>query len=93
MELPKLEGITAYQPVSPVTALTHQERVQQRQLIQAVRSMNETEFFGQSSELTFSLDPGTRKPVLKLVDKRTQEVIRQIPPEYLLRLAEDLKRR
>ena len=93
MEIPKLEGTTAYQMVSPVTALTPEERVQQRQLIQAVRSMNETEFFGQSSELTFSLDPGTHKPVLKLVDKRTQEVIRQIPPEYLLRLAEDFNRR
>jgi len=93
MELPKLEGVTAYQVVSPVTVLSPQERAQQRQLIQAVRSMNEAEFFGQSSELTFTLDPGTHKPILKLVDKRTQEVIRQIPPEYLLRLAEDAKRR
>jgi uncharacterized FlaG/YvyC family protein len=31
--------------------------------------------------------------ILKLVDRETQEVIRQLPPEYLLRLAEDLESR
>jgi flagellar protein FlaG len=74
--------------MTPVTTLSPQERAEQRQLIQAVRAMNESEFFGDTSELTFSLDPNTRRPVFKLIDKRTQEVIRQIPPEYLLRLAE-----
>jgi uncharacterized FlaG/YvyC family protein len=29
---------------------------------------------------------------VRIVDRTTNEVIRQIPPEYVLRLAEDFKR-
>jgi flagellar protein FlaG len=89
MEIPRLDGMASYPTVMPVTALSPQQRAEQRQLIQAVRAMNESEFFGDTSELTFSLDPDTRRPIFKLIDKRTQEVIRQVPPEYLLRLAQE----
>lgn len=89
MEIPRIDGMSSFPTVAPVTALSPQERAEQRQLIQAVRAMNESEFFGDTSELTFSLDPNTRRPIFKLIDKRTQEVIRQVPPEYLLRLAQE----
>jgi uncharacterized FlaG/YvyC family protein len=89
MEIPRIDGMSSYPVVAPVTTLSPQERAEQRQLIQAVHSINESQFFGDTSELTFSLDPNTRRPIFKLIDKRTQEVIRQIPAEYLLRLAQD----
>ncbi len=63
----------------------------QRQLIQAVKALNATEMFGQDSELTFVLDRETRRPLVRIIDKKTNEVIRQIPPEYALRMAEYLK--
>ena len=63
----------------------------QRELIQAVKAVNSAELFGQNNELTFVLDRETRRPIVRIVDRTTNEVIRQIPPEYILRMAQDLK--
>jgi flagellar protein FlaG len=89
LEIGRIEGVGDSLVVSPVTPLTPQERTEQRQLIQAVKAVNEAKLFGQNSELTFSYDRQTRRTVMQIVDKETQEVIRQIPPEYVLRLAEE----
>jgi flagellar protein FlaG len=64
---------------------------QNRDLIQAVKALNGAELFGQNNELTFVLDRETHRPLVRIVDKETKEVIRQIPPEYALRMAEDMK--
>src|SRR5436190_4638187 len=64
----------------------------QRALIQAVRSVNAAELFGQNNELTFILDRATRRAVVRIVDKQTHEVVDQIPAEYVLRMAEELNR-
>jgi len=66
-------------------------RAEDRELIQAVKALNATEMFGQDSELTFVLDRETRRPLVRIVDRETKEVIRQIPPEYALRMADDLR--
>lgn len=42
--------------------------------------------------LRFHVDEGSGKTVIKVVDNRTREVVRQIPPEVVLRLAERLQR-
>lgn len=63
----------------------------QREMIRAVKAINATELFGQNNELTFVLDRETHRPLVRIVDKKTRQVIRQIPPEYALRMAEDLK--
>ncbi len=68
-----------------------QVRPEDRQLIQAVKALNASELFGQNAELTFVLDRETHRPLVRIIDRETKEVIRQIPPEYALRLAEDLK--
>jgi uncharacterized FlaG/YvyC family protein len=60
---------------------------QNRELIQAVKSVNSAEHFGPDSELTFLLDRHTQRPIMRVVDRRTKEVIQQIPPEYVLELA------
>jgi uncharacterized FlaG/YvyC family protein len=64
---------------------------EQRELIQAVKALNAAETFGDKNEVTFVLDRETRRPVVRIVDRDTNQVIRQIPPEYALRMAEDLK--
>lgn len=61
-----------------------------RELIQAVRALNAAELFGENQELTFTVDQETRRPVVRILDRRTREVIRQIPPELVLRMAQDL---
>ncbi len=64
---------------------------EQRELIQAVKALNAAEIFGDKNEVTFILDRVTRRAVVRIVDRATNRVIRQIPPEYALRMAEDLK--
>ncbi len=75
----------AHASLPPETAAEH------RELIRAVKAINPSELFGENSELTFVLDRETRRPLVRIVDRKTNELIQQIPPEYLLRMAEDLK--
>ena len=66
---------------------------EQRELIQAVRTVNAAELMGQDNELSFLMDRETQRPVLRIVNRKTNEVIRQIPPEYVLEIARDLRSR
>jgi flagellar protein FlaG len=86
-------GVPSIGQAAPVSlAPTPVERPpEQRELIQAVKALNAAEIFGDKNEVTFILDQKTRRPVVRIVDRSTNQVIRQIPPEYALRMAEDLK--
>lgn len=72
------------------TPLPAEKLSEHRELIQAVKALNAAEIFGQNRELTFVLDRETRRAVVRIVDRKTNEVIRQIPPELVLRMAKDL---
>ena len=77
--------------LSPAPAPVPAEKaVENREIVQAVKALNAAELFGQNSELTFLLDRRTQRPVIRLVDRKTKDVIRQIPPEHVLRMARDL---
>ena len=71
---------------SPGSA-TPEIAAQNRELIQAVKSVNAAEHFGPDNELTFLLDRHTQRPIIRVVNRRTKEVIQQIPPHYVLELA------
>jgi flagellar protein FlaG len=75
---------TAQQPSPEIVA-------EKRELIQAVKAANQSEAFGNQNELTFVLDRATKQAIMRVVDRETGQVIRQIPQEYVLRLAEDLR--
>jgi len=62
-------------------------------VVQAVKALNKTEMFGEDNSLEFAKDPQTQRMVIKVVNTKTNDVISQIPPEYVLRLAEDLKQK
>ena len=66
-----------------------EEAAQRRQLLQAAQSVNESGVLGQN-QLVFLLDRQTHRAVIRVVDRTTHQVISQIPPEYVLRLAQDL---
>jgi uncharacterized FlaG/YvyC family protein len=74
---------------SQASQVSVQEAAQRRQLLQAARSVNESGVLGQN-QLVFLLDPQTHRAVIRVVDRTTQQVISQIPPEYVLRLAQEL---
>lgn len=88
-----VSGVHSIGQAAPVlVAPTPVERPpEQRELILAVKALNAAELFGDKNEVTFIVDQKTRRPVVRIVDRATNQVIRQIPPEYALRMAEDLK--
>jgi uncharacterized FlaG/YvyC family protein len=87
-------NITSLQPAAsapPASASqpSVQEAAQRRQLLQAAKSVNESGVLGQN-QLEFRLDRQTHRAIIRVVDRTTQQVVSQIPPEYVLRLAQDL---
>ena len=90
METNAIRSVGYFQPVED-QHIDPKQRAERSALIQAARSVNEAESFGPNSEVTFTLDRTTHKPVLQIVDRQTKEVIQQLPPEYLLRMAAQLR--
>jgi flagellar protein FlaG len=89
MEINPVQGIREAVAAAPVS-VPPQQAAENREVVQAVRAINQSELFGHNNELTFTMDRGTKRPVTKIVDRNTGEVIRQIPAEYVLRMAEEL---
>jgi uncharacterized FlaG/YvyC family protein len=76
---------------APVTVIPSDQAAENREVVRAVKAVNATEMFGQENQLMFRRDPESQRMVVRVVNRKTEEVISQIPAEYLLRLAEDLK--
>ncbi len=81
-------------PVAAVAAIPQPQEFGGQEVLQekvqaAVAQMNE---YIQSTQrdLNFTYDPQSGETVVKVLDRSTQEVIRQIPDEIFLRLAQRL---
>lgn len=61
-----------------------------RSAVTAVKELNKAEYFGGERQLAFSLDSATRRPVIRILDKGTGEIVGQVPAEEILRLAANL---
>ena len=92
MDVNALSRITQALPAA-ATAIPPDKAAENRQVVQAVKALNQTEMFGEDNGLEFQKDPDTQRMVVKIVNRKTNDVISQIPPEYILRLAEDLKQK
>jgi uncharacterized FlaG/YvyC family protein len=62
-------------------------RVENQDLIRSVNSINPTELFGEGTEMTFDMDPQSKRVVVKILNRQTQEVVAQLPAQYVLDLA------
>ena len=62
-----------------------------RELVQAIREVNESGRLGDKNMIVFIMDHGTRQPVMRIVNVETKEVVAQIPSETVLRVAEVLR--
>jgi uncharacterized FlaG/YvyC family protein len=87
MAITSLQLAASSPPAPPQVSV--QEAAQRRQLLQAAKSVNESGVLG-DNQLVFVLDRQTHRAVIRLVDRTTHQVVSQIPPEYVLRLAQDL---
>jgi uncharacterized FlaG/YvyC family protein len=88
-------NISAVQPI-PFSDLIARPRAPEQathraQLIQAVKTVNESNTLGNNTELTFVLDRATHRTLTRIIDRKTHEVVMQIPEEYVLRLAQQIK--
>jgi len=63
---------------------------ERRPLIHAAKLVNQSGALGKN-QLVISVDSATHRPVIRIEDRETHEVVLQVPPEYVLRLAENLR--
>jgi uncharacterized FlaG/YvyC family protein len=84
---------TSNVPLIPASATPPEVAAQNRSIVQAVNALNGTAMFGHDNQLTFHLDAVSKRMVIQMVNPITLEVVVQIPAEYLLRMAEDLKKK
>ena len=91
MEIGPVHGINSL-PAANVNANvpTSEQMAAYRDIVAAVSALNQSELLGGNNELTFSMDPQTRQPIVLIVDKTTKEVLRQVPPDYVLQAASSL---
>jgi uncharacterized FlaG/YvyC family protein len=92
MDVNALSRITQALPAA-ATAIPPDKAAENRQVVQAVKAVNQSEMFGEDNDLVFQKDPDTQRMVVKVINRKTKDVISQIPPEYVLRLAENLKQK
>jgi uncharacterized FlaG/YvyC family protein len=90
MDVNALSRITQALPAA-ATAIPADKAAENREVVQAVKALNNTEMFGQDNDLVFQKDPQSQRMVIKIINRKTNDVISQIPPEYVLALADDLK--
>ena len=89
MEINPVSRIPHAAPVQPVSAAPDRG-AQNREVVQAVRALNQAEMFGQENQLEFHRDSESRRMVIRIVNRKTHEVVSQVPPDYVLRLAKNL---
>lgn len=68
-----------------------QQAAKNREIARAVRAVNDGGGVGAGSEVRFAIDKTSGEALIRIVDRVTDEVIRQIPSESIIRMAEVLK--
>jgi uncharacterized FlaG/YvyC family protein len=63
---------------------------QQRSLIRAVSTVNTAQALGPENEVTYQVDRKANQMVLRVVNRKSGQLVNQIPPEYVLRMAEKI---
>lgn len=89
METKSIEQVSPI-PTSAAVELEKQQIAERRDLVRAVKAINATELFGENYELTFVFDRQSKRTLIRIIDRETKEVIRQLPTEYALRIASQL---
>ena len=95
---PYLEQITPYQDAAKLRAETSESREEATKNLEMIRarlkeisaSLNE-DMNIRSKSLKFSVDESTNRMLVKVIDKESGEIIRQIPSEAILKVAHSLE--
>jgi uncharacterized FlaG/YvyC family protein len=84
---------SAHASAIPAATAPTDRTAENREVVRAVKALNGAKMFGEENQLTFRRDPETQRMVIRVVNRKTEEVVAQIPAEYVLRLAKDLERK
>jgi flagellar protein FlaG len=87
MDTSSIQPVGYSLPAAPTVSA--REATERRQVMQAARTVNESGILGQN-QLVFLVDRTTHRPIIRVEDRQTHAVVFQVPPEYVLRLAQDL---
>ncbi|HME07303.1 MAG TPA: flagellar protein FlaG [Bryobacteraceae bacterium] len=93
MNVSSISPVGASTPHSSNAAQSSQSQgtaAERRSLASVARVVNDSKILGQQNELVFALDPTSHTIVARILDRDTQKVLEQIPPEYILQLAKEL---
>lgn len=86
-----IKAVTKAVADNAATGTEKQSVATAEQVTDALSVVNKAAVFEQRS-LSFMLDETSGRSVIKVMDKATEQVIRQIPSEELLKVAQDIKR-
>ena len=64
---------------------------ERRELLAAVKELDKAKVAGDGNELRLALDRETKRPVVRIVNRETGELIQQFPTEEVIRLAQRLQ--
>ena len=94
----KLDRLAPYQDAANIRAKAHESRAEATKNLESIRerlkeisaSLNE-DMTIRSKSLKFSVDESTSRVLVKVLDKESGKVIRQIPSEAILKVAHNLE--
>lgn len=66
-------------------------KVPDRQVVSAVRALNDAQALGQDRQLVYRRDQKTGSMMIQIVNRGTGDVLDQIPAEVMLRMRADLE--
>ena len=91
MNISSISNLSSHLSAAAATqpAQSKQPAQDQKALLQAVKTVNAAELFGQENELTFMIDRAAQIAVVRIVNKKTGALVQQIPSERVLKLAEE----
>ncbi|MGE5652419.1 flagellar protein FlaG [Noviherbaspirillum sp. UKPF54] len=91
-DLPSIAARQAATPVQTVDAVQQPASIpSMNQTHEALKQINDT-MKKLSQDLEFTVDEDSERPIVKVVDQQTKEVIRQIPTQEALEIAKALDR-
>ncbi len=85
---PEVRGSTAVRKPEPQQPVQQQPEPTTQQLQQALQTINRK--LASSTSLEFSFDKDTKQTVVRITDRESGEVIRQIPSDAALAIAESI---
>jgi uncharacterized FlaG/YvyC family protein len=89
MNISSISNLSSHLSVAAQPAQAKPPSPDQKALLQAVKTVNAAELFGQENELTFVFDRAAQIAVVRIVNRKTGALVQQIPSQQVMKLADE----